>query len=265
MDATTTPTTNAAPAQPSAPLPPIWKHTPPKGEIYTDVLARLHEHIKPATYMEVGVNTGTALQLARCSSIAVDPAFSIGKLNLNGKPRCLFYQMSSDEFFKTQNPTQLLGAPIDMAFLDGLHWYEFLLRDFINTEPHCKPNSIILLHDCLPRDEHVGRRNFGDQSLGKRSDQWASWAGDVWKTLSILCRYRPDLKINVFDAIPTGLVAITGLNPASTVLRERYFELVEEYRDYSLAQHGEDYIAGLKVLSTRDYKDHSTLGTLFWL
>jgi hypothetical protein len=60
------------------------------------------------------------------------------------------------------------------------------------------------------------------------------WTGDVWKTLLILQRYRPDLQIEVASAAPTGLVVIRNLNPRSTVLSKKYDALVKEFMDEKL-------------------------------
>lgn len=123
------------------------------GEHYIATLQRLHEVLRPKTYLEIGVQLGDSLKLARCASIAIDPAFHIVPSNIEGvfaKPELHFYQMGSDDFFGQHSPSQILGRTIDMAFLDGMHRCEYLLRDFINTERHCKRNSIIALHDCLP-------------------------------------------------------------------------------------------------------------------
>ena len=38
----------------------------------------------------------------------------------------------------------------DIAFLDGMHRAEYLLRDFMNTERFSHERTLILLHDCLP-------------------------------------------------------------------------------------------------------------------
>ena len=117
------------------------------GANYLAVLGRLHTFLQPERYLEIGTNTGRSLALAKCSSIAVDPRFKVEANVIGEKPRCLFYQMPSDRFFRDHSVTQLLGGPVDLAFLDGLHQYEFLLRDFYNTEQVCRPNSIIALHD----------------------------------------------------------------------------------------------------------------------
>src|SRR5207302_7266429 len=101
-----------------------------------------------------------------------------------------------------------------------LHWYEVLLRDFINTEKHCHANSVIALHDCLPFiGEMTGR--FPNPQDRLRPEYKRLWAGDVWKTLVLIKSNRPDLKIMSLDCAPTGLVLITGLDPSSALLSER--------------------------------------------
>jgi hypothetical protein len=244
---------------------PFWARPDHAGEDYTAVLGRVHAAFQPQTYLEIGVGPGASLALAKCASIAVDPSFDITRLVLSGKRACCFYQMTSDQFFRDHNPTMILGRPIDMAFIDGAHWFECLLRDFINTEGHCKSNSIIFIHDCLPTDDYVGRRDVDDQRLKSRSPHSEWWAGDLWKALMILLKSRPDLRIVVFNAPPTGLMAVTRLNPASTVLADRYFELVDEYSNCTLRDCGDAFYAALKVVDSRQFTRMSDLSTLFWL
>ncbi len=152
-----------------------------------------------------------------------------------------------------------------MAFLDGLHHFEVLLRDFLNTEKHCRRGSIILLHDCLPIDAHIARRLMEDDTYRERSAYPGHWAGDVWKTLAILKKARNDLKIVVYDSAPTGLVAITNLDPNSTALEERYFELVAEYAPKDLFDDADEFYSSLGV---RNFVEHGELGSLdldYWL
>jgi hypothetical protein len=106
--------------------------------------------LEPATYLEVGSAGGT-LALAECATIAVDPRFHINADVIGRKPMCLLFQEPSDEFFRKHSPRALFGEAIDMAFVDGLHVFDYVLRDFINTEKHCRPNSIVILHAaCRP-------------------------------------------------------------------------------------------------------------------
>jgi len=244
---------------------PMWRsHFAPQGG-YEAMLQRFHKFFVPKSYLEIGVNTGNTLNLSHCASIAVDPEFKIKEFNLGSKPACHFFQMTSDEFFARNNPTQILGRSLDMAFLDGMHWFEFLLRDFINTEKHCQRNSVIFMHDCIPLDEHVGRRDMNDHRLAGQAQHPGWWAGDVWKVPAILLKHRPDLRLIAFDSAPTGLIAVTGLDPSSTVLSDRYFDIVHDFTAHSLHQHGDAYIDGLTMLDSRQYTRRSALSSLFWL
>jgi hypothetical protein len=91
------------------------------------------------------------------------------------------------------------------------------------------------------------------------------WAGDVWKAAAIIRRFRPDLRILTFDARPTGLVAITRLDPRSTVLADRYGELVDQYTSKDLCDEREAYFAEMNVVDVARFKTHESLSPLFWL
>ncbi len=243
----------------------FWHGQTVAGESYQKVLGRLHDVLGPKSYLEIGVSTGATLALSHCATIGVDPAFMIDTPVLGRKPFCGLYQMTSDAFFAAHNPSLIFGGPVELAFLDGLHFFEFLLRDFINTERHAHHNSIICLHDCIPADSHVGRRDDDDRSLAPQSLHEGWWAGDVWKVTAFLMKYRPELQLHAFDAEPTGLIAVTGLDPASTLLADRYFDILAEYRDLTLADVGDAYMAQLPINSTSTTASLSSLGRMFWL
>ncbi|HEY5300648.1 MAG TPA: hypothetical protein VIJ55_08235 [Acetobacteraceae bacterium] len=117
------------------------------GELYTWALKELHDQLRPDTYFEIGTATGDTLALADCTSIAVDPAFRVARDVVGKKPACCLFQLTSDEFFARHDLGGLLGKPVSMAFLDGMHHFEFLLRDFINTEKHCRAPRRIRFSD----------------------------------------------------------------------------------------------------------------------
>lgn len=246
------------PPQAGAPAPfSIPEH---QGLPYDAFLARLHQALRPRTYLEIGTAHGGTLQLAACASIAVDPRFALDRDVVGRKPCCLLFQQTSDVFFRSHDPRALLGLPLDLAFLDGMHHYEYLLRDFINTERHCHPASVILLHDCLPTDAHVARRDYQDATRAHLSHRPGWWAGDVWKTVAILRRHRPGLSIRAFDAPPTGLIAVTGLDPASRVLSDGYFDLVAEFAEPDPAGAAlEAFLASLPILDSRACTDPGVL------
>lgn len=208
------------------------------GAEYVDCLSKLHAALEPARYLEIGVWKGKSLARARAASIAVDPNFQQPEFDvLSGKPECHFFQCESDGFFARHDPVAILGGPVDLAFLDGMHRFEFLLRDFANTERVCHPRSVIVLHDCLPVDPRITNRDQAEQFRAEAVvPGW--WAGDVWKLPVLLKRHRPDLTMIAFDAPPTGLILIARLDPASRSLNERYAAMVESMMTADLADFG---------------------------
>jgi hypothetical protein len=208
------------------------------GENYLNVLGRLHSVLAPATYLEIGVDTGKTLALAHCHAIGIDPEFRFQDMGIVraivAKPSVALYQMPSDDFFARFSPTTLFGGPIEMAFLDGMHRCEFLLRDFFHTERHCRRNSVIALHDCLPLEAPMAERD--PNALAVDGRRQGMWTGDVWRTALLLKRRRPDLQITVLDAAETGLVLITNLDPENTLLSDNHDQFVAEMLSWSLAE-----------------------------
>lgn len=196
------------------------------GQMYTRFLKNFHEVMQPKTYLEVGTQNGGTLMLASCASIAIDPRFQLNVNVAKGKPTCFLYQKTSDDFFHHYDPAAILGAPIDFAFLDGLHRFEFLLRDFMNAERFAHKRSVIMMHDCVPPGFYMTTRDMDDPIRLQKSAFGPWWTGDVFKVIPILRRYRPDLKIKLLDCMPTGLVMITGLDPQSDVLRNAYDDII---------------------------------------
>jgi hypothetical protein len=242
------------PADPNAP----FRRPRHEGTGYLRLLRRLHALKRPRSYLEIGTAAGKTLAVARCASIAIDPRFRLAHDVRVGKPACHLFEMTSDAFFAAHNPTALFGGPVDLAFIDGMHHFEFALRDFMNIEPHCRPDSLIVLHDCLPVDDHMARREPRDRSRAGQSHYPNAWAGDTWKALWILQRYRPDLGIFAFDAPPSGLVVVTGLDPQSTALRQRCDEAVGATVAIDLA----GFYAGLAIRPTAALRRPSWLASL---
>jgi capsular polysaccharide biosynthesis protein len=191
---------------------------------YFRLLSRMHEKLQPNWYLEVGTFTGKSLALARCNTVAVDPSFKIEHpvINPDGN-QMFFFQQTSDDFFDSGFLKANKIKP-DFAFLDGMHLFEYLLRDFMAAEKAMGKNGVICLHDCCPTTAHMAEREYHE----------GMWTGDVWKTLLILIKNRPDLRIDVTDAANTGLVVIRNLNPKSRVLDENYDDLINTYMDLTL-------------------------------
>ncbi len=198
-----------------------------EGLNYLEVLAGLHKALEPELYLEIGTQKGRSLRHCRSRAIAIDPDFQLETKVVTDLKEVTLVQDTSDAFFAGGAAERLIDRPIDFAFLDGMHLFEYLLRDFINTEKYAAQNAMVMLHDCLPWNANMAAR---DRSIVETR----AWSGDVWKVVDILDKYRPDLEVTVLDAAPTGLVAVQGLNPDSAVLSQQYDAIVAEYMDVEI-------------------------------
>ena len=174
---------------------------------YLTALRRVHALLRPANYLEIGCRHGASLALSRCPSIGIDPAFELRQ------PPCAdvhLFEMTSDAFFAAHDPRQILGAPVDFAFIDGMHLSEFALRDFMNVEKSSHADGVIAIDDILPdRLEYASR---------ERSTK--IWTGDIYRTVGILREYRPDLDIRVYSVEMKGFCLVRGLDPGNRVIAD---------------------------------------------
>ena len=198
---------------------------------YTNWLAALSQKRGFRRYLEIGVNEGLLMSLIHADiAVGIDPEFIINRNIAAHKKAVHLIQVTSDHFFSSKDlVTQIGGAPA-FSFLDGFHTFEYLLRDFMNTESISNRTSIIGMHDCLPLDEVMTERDLAVwrfKTVGTRHEN--SWTGDVWKVVLILKKYRPDLKLHLVDCPPTGVVCITRLDPLNTFLRDNYIDIIEEF------------------------------------
>lgn len=163
-------------------------------------LGGLHQKLKPEVYLEVGVQFGTSLQLAGESRIAygIDPNPLADRFSVNVD----LIKMTSDMAF---GPTEALTyEPINLAFIDGLHHGEQVVKDFINVAKRLAPGGIIVLDDVLPRNDVEASRT---QCPG-------DWTGDVWRAGWEI--YQCDeVSSHYINTTPTGTLVVTGVTPRS--------------------------------------------------
>ncbi len=184
---------------------------------YLEFLGQLHTKLVPRTYLEIGIRTGNSLALARCRSVGIDPAF-----NIKAEVRChaQLFRTTSDEYFVDTEPLAALNhRAIDLAFIDGMHLFEYALRDFVNVERWSRWTSVVVFDDVMPRHEDEAARDRHTMA----------WTGDVYKVWLTLREHRPDLVLLPINTQPTGLLLVLGMDPQSSVLDQRYDELIAEY------------------------------------
>jgi hypothetical protein len=152
-------------------------------------------------YLEIGCQSNHLFDSIPCvDKTGIDPAAG-GTL-----------RETSDEFFAKNN------RYFDVVFIDGLHTYEQVHRDVVNSIRFLKPGGFIALHDMLPgswQEHHVPR--ICDE-----------WTGDVWKVAFELAQSRGiDFKIVKIDR-GVGVLRLLeekpGIRALAHELKDREFE-----------------------------------------
>ena len=143
------------------------------GEDYYQTLHRFHNHLRPKSYLEIGVDTGASIVLAKFPTVAVgiDPA---PRLTSTLETICKIFPMKSDEYFATRDVRgDIESEAANLVFINGLHLFEQTLRDFIHVEHFSTPSTLVLIHDCFAIDAlmRLGseRPYFGSATCGRSS------------------------------------------------------------------------------------------------
>ena len=129
-----------------------WSNYPSRFEIIQKIINKN----KYESYLEIGCDKNVNFsKIEAKEKIGVDP-ISGGTI-----------RMTSDDFFKTNT------KKFDCVFIDGLHIYEQVRKDIINSVKFLNSNGIIILHDCLPT-------KIWNQIVPRI---YTGWNGDVWKAI----------------------------------------------------------------------------------
>ena len=106
-------------------------------------------------YLEIGCHNNIVFDKIEIEKVGVDP---ISGGNFRG---------TSDNFFSKNK------LRFDCIFIDGLHEYDQVKKDILNSIKILNKNGIIIVHDCLPstiNHQRVPRTRY-------------VWNGDVWKAI----------------------------------------------------------------------------------
>jgi len=172
---------------------------------YLTALQLAHRVLAPRNYLEIGCRHGASLALSAVPSIGIDPAF---ELRQEFDPEIRLFEMTSDAFFAAQDPARVFGAPVDFAFIDGMHLAEFALRDFMNIERSSHSGGVIAIDDILPDAMEYATRERNTKI----------WTGDIYRTVLALRELRPQLDIRVYSIEMKGFCLVSGLQPGDRTL-----------------------------------------------
>ena len=130
-------------------------------------------------YLEIGCDTDSVFTKLDCRfKVGIDP-------QRGGNMR-----MTSDEYFSLTTET------FDLIFIDGLHYYDQISRDFESSLRCLNPGGVILLHDLLPTQPSEVEVPI------PKNLSWA-WTGDVWR-FSFDLMARSDIQFHLLN-LPYGM------------------------------------------------------------
>ena len=138
---------------------------------------------------------------------------------------------TSDDFFKENK------SNFDIVFIDGLHIYEQVKRDILNSINFLEKDGIILVHDCMPD-------SLGKQAVPRYKMQWN---GDVWKAIVDL-RQRENLNIYTCE-IDQGIGIITKNKNTSILKLDKPIDKLK-FKDYF-----NNYKEYLRVINLEKFKE----------
>lgn len=186
-----------------------------------DVLNFLHCRLRPELYVEIGIRAGASLRYALpgTSVIGVDPS---PRLSYRYPFRSRIFVETSDAFFDRKDIATIIHRPIDFGFIDGMHHFEYALRDFINIERYSAGAGVVVIDDPYPKTK---------EQAGREIASHGAWAGDVWRTIAALREMRRDLNVQTFDVGPTGMTIVSSLDPTSTVLNRDFDEISRRFAE----------------------------------
>ena len=138
---------------------------------------------------------------------------------------------TSDDFFKENK------SNFDIVFIDGLHTYEQVKKDILNSVNCLLDEGIILVHDCMPD-------SLGKQAVPRYKMQWN---GDVWKAIVDL-RQQENLEIYTCE-IDQGIGIVTKKKNTSILKLNKPINKLK-FKDYF-----NNYKEYMRVISLEKFKE----------
>lgn len=170
-------------------------------------------------YLEIGCDKNQLFSKVNINNkIGVDPV-SGGNV-----------RKTSDDFFKENK------SSFDIVFIDGLHTYEQVKKDILNSVNCLLDEGIILVHDCMPD-------SLGKQAVPRYKMQWN---GDVWKAIVDL-RQQENLEIYTCE-IDQGIAIIKKKKNTSILKLDKPINKLK-FKDYF-----NNYKEYMRVISLEEFK-----------
>ena len=184
-----------------------------------DLIEYLINKYKYSDYLEIGCDQDQLFSKVRIKNkTGVDP-ISGGNI-----------RKTSDEFFR-ENKNKF-----DIIFIDGLHTYNQVKKDILNSINCLKEEGIVLVHDCMP------------DSLSKQAvpRYRMSWNGDVWKAIV-------DLRQNEYLEIYTCKID-QGIGVIKKKRNSSILKLEKNIKDLKFKDYYKNYVKYLRVVDLKEFQ-----------
>ena len=170
-------------------------------------------------YLEIGCDQNQLFSRINIQNkVGVDPA-SGGNV-----------RETSDNFFEKNKDM------FDIIFIDGLHIYEQVKKDILNSIKYLNDEGVILIHDCLPD-------SMAKQAVPRYKLQWN---GDVWKAIVDL---RRNTELEIFTCEIDQGIGIIKKNKNTSILKiDKPIEKLK-FEDYY-----ENYKNYMRIISLEEFK-----------
>ena len=185
-----------------------------------DLIKYLIEKNGYKDYLEIGCDQNQLFSKVEINNkIGVDP-FSGGNIR---KTSDAFFSNNTDKF--------------DIIFIDGLHTYDQVKKDIINSVKCLKENGIVLVHDCMP------------DSLGKQAVPRfkMKWNGDVWKAIVDL---RQSEELDIYTCEMDEGIGVIKKRTNSEILKINKSINKLKFKDYY-----DNYRNYLRVIDINEFKE----------
>ena len=191
----------------------------PQNYFRWDLIEYLINKYKYSDYLEIGCDQDQLFSKVKIKNkTGVDPT--------NGGN----IRKTSDEFFKENK------KKFDIIFIDGLHTYNQVKKDILNSISCLKDEGIVLVHDCMP------------DSLSKQAvpRYRMSWNGDVWKAIV-------DLRQNEYLQIYTCKID-QGIGVIKKKRNSSILKIEKNIKDLKFKDYYKNYIKYLRVVDLDEFQ-----------
>ena len=183
-----------------------WSDFPNRSEIIQDIIDLKNYK----SYLEIGCDNDQNF-----NKIKIYKKFGVDPIR-GGNIR----KTSDDFFFQNKDS-------FDCIFIDGLHEYDQVKKDIINSLKYLNDGGVIFVHDCLPR-------SYFEQAVPRSQNVWT---GDVWKSIVEFRTYdNLDICVGKLDMGLGIILKRKNSNKLSISIKDyknlKYKEFFENYETY---------------------------------